>query len=250
MRRFAVAFLLFSWTLLGQGGFSGPGRYQITNLKSGKVLDLDRNDQTTIIQFSSRGTDNQTWQIQPGPDGFFFIRNGMNGKALDAGRARNSEPLLGMPFNGGPSQQWRFERGKDGNALIISRLGPTIDVPDGSSRDGLRIQVYGPNGDSNQRFMLTRVGGGGAGFRGGRGPDRGFDGGRSDNGRGAALVCESNNGRRVYCETDMRGREPRLVRQISGSPCRQGETWGWDRRGIWVDRGCRAEFAFDRASER
>jgi hypothetical protein len=33
-----------------------------------------------------------------------------------------------------------------------------------------------------------------------------------------------------------------LVRQISGSPCRQDETWGYDRRGIWVDRGCRAEF--------
>ena len=42
-----------------QGRFNGPGRYEITNLKSGKVLDLDRNDQTSVIQFSSRGTDNQ-----------------------------------------------------------------------------------------------------------------------------------------------------------------------------------------------
>ena len=39
-----------------QGGFNGPGRYEITNLKSGKVLDVDRNDQTSVIQFSSRGT--------------------------------------------------------------------------------------------------------------------------------------------------------------------------------------------------
>jgi hypothetical protein len=22
----------------------------------------------------------------------------------------------------------------------------------------------------------------------------------------------------------------------------QGQTWGTDRRGVWVDRGCRAEF--------
>ena len=29
-----------------QGGFNGPGRYEITNLQSGKVLDLDRKDQT------------------------------------------------------------------------------------------------------------------------------------------------------------------------------------------------------------
>jgi hypothetical protein len=45
-----------------QGGFNGPGRYEITNVKSGKVLDLDRNDQTSVIQFSSRGTDNQVWE--------------------------------------------------------------------------------------------------------------------------------------------------------------------------------------------
>ncbi len=47
-----------------QGGFSGPGRYEITNLESGKVIELDRNNQTSVIQFSSRGTDNQAWEIQ------------------------------------------------------------------------------------------------------------------------------------------------------------------------------------------
>ena len=33
-----------------------------------------------------------------------------------------------------------------------------------------------------------------------------------------------------------------MTRQISGSPCIQGQTWGFDDRGVWVDRGCRAEF--------
>ncbi len=45
--------------LSAQGGFNGAGRYEISNIQSGKVLDLDRNDQTTVIQFSSRNTDNQ-----------------------------------------------------------------------------------------------------------------------------------------------------------------------------------------------
>jgi len=31
---------------------------------------------------------------------------------------------------------------------------------------------------------------------------------------------------------------------ISGSPCVQDQTWGVDNRGLWVDRGCRAEFSF------
>ncbi len=33
-----------------------------------------------------------------------------------------------------------------------------------------------------------------------------------------------------------------MTNQRSGSPCIQGQTWGYDRQGIWVDRGCRADF--------
>jgi Protein of unknown function (DUF3011) len=55
------------------------------------------------------------------------------------------------------------------------------------------------------------------------------------------LRCESNNGRLNYCSADTRG-GVRLVRQRSDSPCISGRTWGYNRRGIWVDRGCRADF--------
>ena len=57
----------------------------------------------------------------------------------------------------------------------------------------------------------------------------------------SVLTCSSNDGKRVYCDADTRG-GVRLSRQVSGSPCTQGSTWGYDARGIWVDRGCRAEF--------
>ncbi len=33
-----------------------------------------------------------------------------------------------------------------------------------------------------------------------------------------------------------------MVRQRSHSRCEEGRTWGSDANGIWVDRGCRAEF--------
>lgn len=35
----------------------------------------------------------------------------------------------------------------------------------------------------------------------------------------------------------------RLIRQRSEAPCVFGQTWGFDERGVWVDRGCRADFA-------
>jgi hypothetical protein len=59
------------------------------------------------------------------------------------------------------------------------------------------------------------------------------------------ITCSSNNGKRNYCNIGG-SRDARLVRQISGSPCIQGSTWGVDRGGLWVDRGCRAEFIIGR----
>src|SRR5438105_15509851 len=55
------------------------------------------------------------------------------------------------------------------------------------------------------------------------------------------LSCSSDDGRRHYCPADTRG-GVQLVKQRSDSPCRQGYSWGFDRGGVWVDRGCRAEF--------
>ena len=63
--------------------------------------------------------------------------------------------------------------------------------------------------------------------------------------RGQMITCSSNNGRRNFCPADTRG-GVRLMNQRSGSPCVQGRTWGFDGRGIWVDRGCRADFAVGR----
>ena len=55
------------------------------------------------------------------------------------------------------------------------------------------------------------------------------------------VVCESTGVARQYCAVDTRG-QVRLARQIGSAACRQGSTWGYDDRGIWVSNGCRAEF--------
>jgi len=56
-----------------------------------------------------------------------------------------------------------------------------------------------------------------------------------------SMNCSSQDGRRHHCAADTRW-GVRLVKQRSGSPCTQGRTWGYDSNGIWVDRGCRADF--------
>ena len=65
---------------------------------------------------------------------------------------------------------------------------------------------------------------------------------RDDSEISGSIKCESNNGGRNYCGSVGRRNQVSLQRQISGSPCVQGESWGVDREGLWVDRGCRAVF--------
>ncbi len=154
-----VCALCLPYEVGAQGGFNGPGRYQITNLKSGKVLDLDQNDKTSVIQFSSRGTANQVWDIRAAGSGFYSLRNVMNGNALEAVGTNNSTPVRATPFANRSSQQWRFDAGKDGSALIVSKLGKTLDIADGATQDGARVQIYTSNGDSNQQFTFRQVAG-------------------------------------------------------------------------------------------
>ena len=54
--------------------------------------------------------------------------------------------------------------------------------------------------------------------------------------------CESVDGRFRSCPGDPRG-GARLVRQLSDTTCLQGQSWGVDRGGLWVNNGCRGEFA-------
>lgn len=53
--------------------------------------------------------------------------------------------------------------------------------------------------------------------------------------------CESRDGRPARCPVATDG-GVRLVRQWSKAPCTVGRSWGHDDDGIWVERGCRADF--------
>jgi len=58
------------------------------------------------------------------------------------------------------------------------------------------------------------------------------------------LECASRDHRRRSCGTTVeRGVE--LVRQLSSAACVEGVSWGWDAGRVWVDEGCRAEFAVE-----
>lgn len=64
--------------------------------------------------------------------------------------------------------------------------------------------------------------------------------GGNNGGSGQTIRCESQNNRERSCPVGWRN--ARLVRQLSGSPCTEGRTWGVRSGAVWVSNGCRAEF--------
>jgi hypothetical protein len=58
----------------------------------------------------------------------------------------------------------------------------------------------------------------------------------------STVTCSSDDGHLHTCNIGP-NRGVRMVRQRSGSACIQGRTYGVRGQQIWVDRGCRADFA-------
>lgn len=54
--------------------------------------------------------------------------------------------------------------------------------------------------------------------------------------------CESIDGYPRFCRLPFQASRIDMRRQLSSTRCEQGYNWGWQRDGVWVERGCRAEF--------
>ena len=61
---------------------------------------------------------------------------------------------------------------------------------------------------------------------------------------GTLFTCESINNVRHTCKVDAANRMVSVNQQLSDNTCVYGTSWGVnkDRKSVWVDKGCRAEF--------
>jgi hypothetical protein len=60
-------------------------------------------------------------------------------------------------------------------------------------------------------------------------------------GQWRAIDCNSWEYREAFCRAD--GIREARLEQVYGGNCVQGQSWGYDNRGIWVREGCRARFS-------
>ena len=174
----------------------------------------------------------------------------LSGQPASWTRFECSSPLPRNPVD------FRF-RGIDGRGRVELIRDPQ------SSRGTAVVRIEDPKGGSEgytfdlewrggSGYDSGNQGGFGGGFGGGRRDDRDYN--RDDRydrdrnsdrfnrgGRNSLITCSSDGNRRTYCDADT-SNGVRLVREHGNSSCRLGSTWGFDRRGIWVERGCRGDF--------
>jgi len=112
-------------------------------------------------------------------------------------------------------------------------------IPDDQLRFYLAQVNSGWSFSRIKQDIATSLRGNGGGWNGGGNGGGNWNGG-GNNGNSGTIRCESQNNRERACPT--RWRNATLVRQISGTPCVEGQTWGQARGGVWVTQGCRAEF--------
>jgi hypothetical protein len=184
---------------------------------------------SACVQTRSWGYDSRGIWVDRGCRAEFVIGGGRD---RDDGRGWDRGQIITCSSDDGGRNYCPLPRGVDPDSLSMSRqISGSPCIPNrtwGVDRRGLWVD-RGCRAEFAIRSGRDREGG------------RGWD-------RGQIITCSSDNGGRNYCPLP-RGVDPDSVnmsRQISGSPCIPNRTWGIDRRGLWVDRGCRAEFQVNR----
>ena len=147
------------WFIYGEAPY-----YKLKAKCTDCVLDVNENcsdDGTNIQMFYDHGGESQQFQIytldeesyaiDKGNDFTAPIFNLKNGMALE----NDNGNVVIKKETGMSKQVWRFERQKDGSYKISSCFdGKCMDVYDASHANGANVQVYGSNGNDNQRWYL------------------------------------------------------------------------------------------------
>jgi Ricin-type beta-trefoil lectin domain-like len=145
----------------------GNGDFMIQNLASQLVLDnsLSTSNGTVIDQWQPerQPSYNQTWIIQPQPDGNDLIISAYSGQVLDdsGSSSSNGTQLIQYPSNGGSNQEWILlaAGGATASTNYIQNAdsGLALDDPGSSTSNGTSVDVWQFNGGANQAWTFVQM---------------------------------------------------------------------------------------------
>ena len=179
----AVAIQLYGWNDTDAQKYRftevGNGVYQITNVKSGKLVEIAggaTGNGGTIQQYVSNGTQAQRWVVMKYGSNVTLLNSKAN-RAIDvpAANAANSVKLQSYASNGTNAQQWTISKAPtvrehldelaskhrgdlaDGTYVAESALqsGKVMDVSGGSTSDYGNVQLYTDNGTDAQAWKVS-----------------------------------------------------------------------------------------------
>lgn len=216
--------------------YSGPAAYRVQTLRceSGdgreRRCPVDTRGGVSMARQLSRTacTEGRTWGVDRGG---VWVTQGCRAEFV-VGRGGSQPGDRGV---GGRVVRCESASGRSNLCVMDTRRG--VELVRQLSRSAcMREQNWGWN---DQGVWVS--GGCRAEFRSGRdGHAGGWNEGQPGQ-AGQSVRCESADGRERRCTLDTRG-GVRLVRQLSRTACIEGRNWGYDRGGVWVEGGCRADF--------
>ncbi|KFI40536.1 1,4-beta-N-acetylmuramidase [Bifidobacterium actinocoloniiforme DSM 22766] len=146
------------------------GSYVITNVNSGKALDVSNavaGNNATVWQYDCNGSTAQRWFIRDAGNSY-YLQSALGNWVLDiegASTADNARVALYQP-NGTGAQRFTLASVTTIEANTWYRIrssintGLVLDVPGGSMESGTRIQIYPWNGTDAQLYTFKQVGNG------------------------------------------------------------------------------------------
>ena len=155
----------YAWGDTVGGGSTPPPSgtyYRITNLNSGKVMDVTGQstaNNAEIKQWTYWGGANQRWRFEDAGSGYFRIVNQNSGRCLDVAGAStaNNANIIQYTCGSGTNQQWQWQAQGSNFRLVARHSGRCLDVVSSGTADGVDIQQYDCTTGNNQRWTRTQV---------------------------------------------------------------------------------------------
>lgn len=146
---------------------NADGSYTITNVGSGKVLDVSdgqAEDGAMVSQWDANGTVAQKWYIRDAGDGY-VIQSALGNWVLDVNRVSTANGTFVALYSSNDSGAQRFllssvspSAPTTGTVRIASATngGLVADIPGGRAATKVNLQTYMNNGTIAQRWVITR----------------------------------------------------------------------------------------------
>jgi hypothetical protein len=138
------------------------GVYQITNVNSGKCLDVANNstaNNAAIQQWTCGAGDNQKWRIEPVGTGLYKLTAVHSGRVMGVGASGMADGTKVVQWDSVnvADQKWYIQASGSGYRIVASHSNKCLDVWNFSTTDGIQLQQWVCAGNTAQQFKLKAL---------------------------------------------------------------------------------------------